>query len=237
MKRTVRGLAGIVVAVATLGGQEPTRLTPGLAGQAVGQVATVCGEVAGFSCGSPPEQTMTIVLRTDVKAPRFDAAVAAADRDLFDPSLEVRYFGQHVCVTGTVTAVPPDHRIWVSRPDQIEVIGTRPVGPTPYADVAYAGCDERVQLPRIVREVKPQYTPRSMRARVQGVVELLAVVDTDGSVRHADVIRSLDPGPDGLDAQAIEAVNQWQFKPGTREDAPVPVVVGIELTFTLGKKE
>ena len=64
---------------------------------------------------------------------------------------------------------------------------------------------------------------------MQGVVELLAVVDTDGSIRHAGVIRSLDPD---LDEQAVKAAGQWQFTPGTREGTPVPVVIGIELTFT-----
>ena len=61
----------------------------------------------------------TVVLRTGTGAPRFDAAIAASDRDQFEPPLEVRYFGQNVCVTGTVLAVPLGYRIWVGRPDQI----------------------------------------------------------------------------------------------------------------------
>ena len=178
---------------------------------------------------------MTIVLRTDGRAPRFDAAVAVSDRALFDPPLEARYFGQNVCVTGTVIAVPLGYRIWVSQPHQIEVTETRQPGPTPFADVVYQGCDESVQLPRMVREVKPQYTAKALRAGVQGTVELLAIVDIDGSVRHAGVIRSLDP--DGLDGEAVKAVTQWQFRPGTRHGVAVAVVVGVELTFTLGKKK
>lgn len=89
-----------------------------------------------------------------------------------------------------------------------------------------------VQLPRILREVKPQYTADAMRAKVQGVVELEAVVLPDGSVGEIRVVHSLDP-VFGLDQEAIKAVKQWRFAPGTRLGQPVAVLVGIELTFTL----
>jgi TonB family protein len=39
----------------------------------------------------------------------------------------------------------------------------------------------------------------------------------------------------GLDEEAIKAAKQWKFAPGTRNGEPVPVMVSIELTFTLGK--
>ena len=89
-----------------------------------------------------------------------------------------------------------------------------------------------VQLPRILREVKPQYTADAMRAKVQGVVELEAVVLPDGSVGDVRIVHSLDP-VFGLDQKAIEAVKQWKFVPGTRLGQPVAVLVGVELTFTL----
>ena len=44
--------------------------------------------------------------------------------------------------------------------------------------------------------------------------------------------RSLDTQY-GLDAQAVSAVKQWLFKPGTKEGKPVAVHVTIEMTFTL----
>ncbi len=89
-----------------------------------------------------------------------------------------------------------------------------------------------VELPRILREVKPMYTADAMRAKVQGVVELEAVVLPDGSVGDVRVTHSLDP-VFGLDEEAIKAVKQWRFVPGTRLGQPVAVLVGIELTFTL----
>jgi len=89
-----------------------------------------------------------------------------------------------------------------------------------------------IEIPRVLREVKPQYTADAMRAKVQGVVELEAVVLQDGSVGDVQITRSLDH-TFGLDNEAIKAVKQWRFAPGTRLGQPVPVLVTIELTFTL----
>jgi protein TonB len=71
-----------------------------------------------------------------------------------------------------------------------------------------------------------------MRAKVQGVVLLECVVQTDGGVGNCSVQKSLDSSF-GLDQEAIKAARQWRFRPGTRMGEPVPVLVTIELTFTL----
>ena len=86
--------------------------------------------------------------------------------------------------------------------------------------------------PRVLREVKPQYTSDAMRAKVQGTVLLACVVRADGTIGDVHVVRSLD-STFGLDDQAIRAVRQWQFAPGMRMGQPVDVQVTVELTFTL----
>jgi TonB family protein len=96
------------------------------------------------------------------------------------------------------------------------------------------GQDTGVTLPRVVREVKPQYTPAAMRARIQGTVWLTAIVLANGDVGDVTVAKSLD-AEHGLDQQAIDATRQWKFEPGTREGKPVVVEVTIEMTFTLKK--
>jgi len=89
-----------------------------------------------------------------------------------------------------------------------------------------------VTVPQLVREVKPAYTADAMRAKVQGTVWLECVVMPDGSVGRVEVIRSLD-STFGLDQEAIKAAKQWRFRPGTRLGEPVPVLITIELAFTL----
>jgi TonB family protein len=91
--------------------------------------------------------------------------------------------------------------------------------------------DPGVKAPVLVHEVKPVYTDDAKERRVQGSVELEAVITSDGTVRHdVRVVKSLDPD---LDAQAVTAAKQWQFKPGTKHGKPVDVLVNIEMTFTL----
>jgi periplasmic protein TonB len=91
-----------------------------------------------------------------------------------------------------------------------------------------------VNLPRVTKEVKPQYTAAAMRAKIQGAVLIECVVNKDGTVSNVRVIRSLDTTY-GLDEEAITAANSWLFEPGTRNGEPVPVLISIELTFTLRK--
>ena len=77
-----------------------------------------------------------------------------------------------------------------------------------------------VETPRLLREVKPQYTAQAMRAKIQGEVLLECIVQPDGSVGNIRVVRSLDSAF-GLDQEAIKAARQWRFAPGTRQGQPV----------------
>ena len=89
-----------------------------------------------------------------------------------------------------------------------------------------------IELPRLLREVKPQYTADAMRAKIQGTAVLDCVVTAEGGVGECQIVRSLDSSF-GLDQKAVEAARQWRFVPGKRLGQPVPVLVTIELTFTL----
>src|SRR5215218_8423520 len=88
--------------------------------------------------------------------------------------------------------------------------------------------------PVLVKEVKPTYTEGAMNRKVQGTVELTTVIRETGVPDTFAITQSLDTE---LDQQAIEAVRQWQFKPGTLDGKPVAVSVNIELTFTLRDKK
>jgi protein TonB len=90
-----------------------------------------------------------------------------------------------------------------------------------------------VTYPTLIKEVKPNYTAEAMRAKIQGVVTLEAVVLADGTVGPVRVTRSLDPNF-GLDQEAERTVKLWRFNPATnRVGERVPVLVEIEMTFTL----
>ncbi len=89
-----------------------------------------------------------------------------------------------------------------------------------------------VETPRLLKEVKPQYTAQAMRAKIQGEVLLECIVGPDGQVGNIRVVRSLDSSF-GLDQEAIKAARQWRFAPGTKQGQPVAVLVTIAIAFTL----
>jgi TonB family protein len=85
-----------------------------------------------------------------------------------------------------------------------------------------------VLSPRLLREVKPNYPPSAISRNHTGTVLLQCVVKADGSVGEVRVTRSLDPV---LDQEAVLALKQWRFMPGTKAGRPVPVMVDVEVSF------
>ena len=86
--------------------------------------------------------------------------------------------------------------------------------------------------PRVLHEVKPQYTAQAMRAKIEGEVQLECVVQADGTVGRIRVLRSLD-SVFGLDQEAIKAARQWRFVPAMLKGHPVAMRVTIGIAFAL----
>ena len=84
--------------------------------------------------------------------------------------------------------------------------------------------------PRLLREVKPDYTEEARQHGVEGEVVLEIVVRRDGSVGD---VRLLDGLHYGLNDRAIAAVRQWRFTPAQRRGVPVDVLVEAAVEFKL----
>jgi len=89
-----------------------------------------------------------------------------------------------------------------------------------------------VTSPVEIQRATPRYTTAAMQARIQGAVIVECIVQANGVCTDARVIRSLD-SRFGLDQEAVNAAGLWRFRPGTRQGRPVPVLVTMEITFTL----
>ena len=85
-----------------------------------------------------------------------------------------------------------------------------------------------VKAPQIINRVEPKYTDKAREARIAGVVIVQALVDKNGVVRDAVVLKPL---PFGLSESALEAVKQWTFQPATRNGEPVDVIFNIVMNF------
>jgi len=86
-----------------------------------------------------------------------------------------------------------------------------------------------VTRPVPIKSPKPQHSAEAMRARIEGTVTLEVLVDERGLVADARVLKSIPL----LDQSALEAARQWEFKPAMLNGEPVPVLIQLELNFTL----
>lgn len=87
-----------------------------------------------------------------------------------------------------------------------------------------------VEPPRLLREVRADYTDEARRNNIEGEVELEIVVRRDGTVGDVKVVRGLRGG---LNDRAVQAVRQWRFAPGRMKGVPVDVVVEVGVEFRL----
>jgi periplasmic protein TonB len=87
-----------------------------------------------------------------------------------------------------------------------------------------------INPPRLVREVKADYTEEARRRGLAGEVVMEIVVRRDGSVGDVKVLQGLGAG---LNDRAVQAVRQWRFSPAERQGTPVDVIVEVSVEFRL----
>ncbi|HEX3557135.1 MAG TPA: energy transducer TonB [Thermoanaerobaculia bacterium] len=112
--------------------------------------------------------------------------------------------------------------------------GPGPVGPAadpgPPVDTTPIHLSFGMTKPEIVHQVQPRYSEIARRAGVQGTVIVEAVIDEQGRVTNERLIRGL---PMGLDRAALEAIQEWRFKPALLDGRPVKVYFTLTVNFTI----
>ena len=88
-----------------------------------------------------------------------------------------------------------------------------------------------VQEALLIDKVIPLYPPIAMRARIQGVVQLTALISREGRVVQLQVLN----GHPMLIASAIEAVKQWRYRPTLLSGVPMEVVTQVDVKFILSR--
>jgi protein TonB len=104
------------------------------------------------------------------------------------------------------------------------------VGPLtrPEPDPVRAHTD--VRPPERVRDVTPVYPEMARQARLEGIVIIECTIDVMGRVSNATVLRDIP----FLSEAALEAVQQWRYKPTLLNGVPVPVIMTVTVNFQLG---
>lgn len=98
--------------------------------------------------------------------------------------------------------------------------------PAPSAPVRVGG---EVRPPSKIRDAVPTYPAIAQAARVEGTVIIDAVIDEQGRVQSARVLRSIPL----LDQAALAAVREWAYTPTLLNGVPVPVVMTVTVRFSL----
>ncbi|MFI5167302.1 MAG: energy transducer TonB [Thermoanaerobaculales bacterium] len=87
-----------------------------------------------------------------------------------------------------------------------------------------------VVAPVLRTKIQPTYPEIARKARVQGTVIVEAIIDKQGNVTDARVLRGL---PMGVSDAAVAAIQKWKYTPATLNGRPVSVYLTVTVTFTL----
>ncbi len=84
----------------------------------------------------------------------------------------------------------------------------------------------------IVFRVQPTYPILAKQARVQGAVEMRAIISKTGTIENLTVVS----GHPMLAASAVQAVRQWRYRPYLLNHEPIEVETEITVNFVLSDK-
>jgi TonB family protein len=103
--------------------------------------------------------------------------------------------------------------------------------PPPVDGVTRIRVGGNVQAANLIKKVTPLYPPLAKQARIQGVVRLTALIDTQGNIAGLQLVS----GHPLLVTPAQEAVQQWKYSPTLLDGTPVEVITQIDVNFTLSQ--
>jgi periplasmic protein TonB len=81
----------------------------------------------------------------------------------------------------------------------------------------------------LIYRVQPVYPPLARQARIQGAVQLRAVISKTGTIEHL----TLESGHPMLAGAALDAVRQWRYRPYLLNDEPVEIETQVIVNFVL----
>ncbi len=161
-------------------------------------------EVSGFHVIQPP------VIPAGVKPVIDNFAPAAPDVNTIGVAYSTSRYevGINNSIGQSVTIVPPP----------LLPPSTRPLPVSHWAEG------------NLIYRVQPNYPPLARQARIQGTVELRAIISKMGMIENLSVVR----GHAMLVPSAVEAVKQWRYRPYLLNGEPIEVETEITVNFILG---
>jgi protein TonB len=87
-----------------------------------------------------------------------------------------------------------------------------------------------VRPPIAIYTPDPEFSEEARKAKFSGNVVVSLIVDKDGHPQRVHVLRGVGMG---LDEKAVEAVQQYKFKPALKNGVPVAVYLNVEVNFQI----
>jgi len=97
----------------------------------------------------------------------------------------------------------------------------------PVKEDAFA-MEDLEKRPEPVSQVAPAYPAELRKAKVEGVVTLVFVLDETGRVEDPRVENSSRPE---FEKPALEAIRKWRFSPGQKDGQPVRTYIRVPMRF------
>jgi protein TonB len=87
-----------------------------------------------------------------------------------------------------------------------------------------------VRPPIAIFTPDPEFSEEARKAKFSGNVVVSLIVDANGKPRNVHVLRGVGMG---LDQKAVEAVQQYKFKPALQNGKAVAVYLNVEVNFQI----
>lgn len=87
-----------------------------------------------------------------------------------------------------------------------------------------------VRPPVAIFTPDPEFSEEARKAKFSGNVVVSLIVDANGKPRNVHALRGVGMG---LDEKAVEAVQQYKFKPALKDGKPVAVYLNVEVNFQI----
>ena len=158
-------------------------------------------EVSGFHVIQPP------IIPAGVKPAIDNFAPAAPDVNIIGGAYSTSRYevGINNSIGQSLTIVPPP----------LLPPSTRPLPVSHWAEG------------NLIFRVQPNYPPLARQARIQGTVELRAIISNTGTIENLSVVS----GHPMLVRSAVEAVQQWRYRPYLLNGEPIEVETEVTVNF------
>jgi len=146
--------------------------------------------------------------------------------DILTPELRAetlrvaKEYDEHITMGSSMTPEGVTLRLIVPGPSLLPTTATG-------SDPARLGA--LVAAQNLISQPKPAYPPEAKAARVQGTVTFEALIGKDGTVQNLHLLS----GHPLLVQAAMQAVQQWVYKPTLLNGQPVEITTTIDVNFTL----